>query len=233
MAGDAAARASWAFGRDRRRPGTQLMQRSATTRRLSSDGASHALRARRRSRHRAQPLRAARAARPAHAGVTGGRRRPVGIVLGLAATFTVTIVGLAKVDRRRGAAARRRADAGGRRPHRASASSSRCRRWPRAWRRRWRGSSRLGPRGARRRLLVRACSSAPRSGFVYAPCAGPILAAVISVGAASSRTVRVGLAYALGSALVLLALSLGGRALTGRVRAPGADRACSARWAPC
>ena len=31
------------------------------------------------------------------AGVTGGRRRPVGIALGLAATFTVTIVGLASV----------------------------------------------------------------------------------------------------------------------------------------
>src|SRR3978361_131494 len=31
------------------------------------------------------------------AGVTGGRRRPVGIALGLAATFTITIVGLASV----------------------------------------------------------------------------------------------------------------------------------------
>src|ERR687883_24951 len=31
------------------------------------------------------------------AGATGGRRRPLGIVLGLAVTFTVTIVGLATV----------------------------------------------------------------------------------------------------------------------------------------
>src|SRR6201996_6343654 len=31
------------------------------------------------------------------AGATGGRRRPVGTALGLAATFTVTIVGLASV----------------------------------------------------------------------------------------------------------------------------------------
>src|SRR3954469_20598785 len=31
------------------------------------------------------------------ASATGGRRRPVGIVIGLAATFTVTIVGLASV----------------------------------------------------------------------------------------------------------------------------------------
>ena len=69
-------------------------------------------------------------------------------------------------------------------------------------------------------------------GFVYAPCAGPILAAVIAVGAASSRTVPVGLAFALGSALVLLALSLGGRALAGRVRStgrgPGLQRALAA-----
>ena len=36
-------------------------------------------------------------------------------------------------------------------------------------------------------------------GFVYAPCAGPVLAAVVSVGAASGATVAVGLAYALGS----------------------------------
>src|SRR5215831_15797485 len=31
------------------------------------------------------------------AGATGGRRRPLGIVLGLALTFTITIVGLASV----------------------------------------------------------------------------------------------------------------------------------------
>src|SRR5438874_11068518 len=31
------------------------------------------------------------------ASATGGRRRPIGIVLGLAATFTITIVGLASV----------------------------------------------------------------------------------------------------------------------------------------
>ena len=31
------------------------------------------------------------------ASATGGRRRPVGIALGLAATFTITIVGLASV----------------------------------------------------------------------------------------------------------------------------------------
>jgi cytochrome c biogenesis protein CcdA/thiol-disulfide isomerase/thioredoxin len=153
------------------------------------------------------------------AGVIGGRRRPVGIALGLAATFTITIVGLASVI-----------DGVGLGPGvtrtlavvvligfgvvvavpslaaRLEAPLARL--------------SRLGPRGRgdgfASGLLVGAAL-----GFVYAPCAGPILAAVIAVGAASSRTVPVGLAFALGSALVLLGLSLGGRALAGRLRAAG------------
>jgi cytochrome c biogenesis protein CcdA/thiol-disulfide isomerase/thioredoxin len=164
------------------------------------------------------------------AGVTGGRRRPVGIALGLAATFTITIVGLASVI-----------DGVGLGPGltrtlavvaligfgvvvavpslaaRLEAPLARL--------------SRLGPRGRgdgfASGLLVGAAL-----GFVYAPCAGPILAAVIAVGAASSRTVPVGLAFALGSALVLLALSLGGRALAGRLRSagrgPGLQRALAA-----
>jgi thiol-disulfide isomerase/thioredoxin len=66
-------------------------------------------------------------------------------------------------------------------------------------------------------------------GFVYAPCAGPILAAVISVSAASGRTVAVGIAYTLGAAAVLLALSLGGRRVLARVpRGPGFQAALGA-----
>ena len=153
------------------------------------------------------------------AGGVGGRRRPLGIVLGLSVTFTVTIVGLAKVvdgvglgsDPLRdvaiavllafglalllpGLAAR------------IEAPLSRL--------------SRFGPRsrgdGFRSGLLVGGAL-----GFVYTPCASPILAAVISVSAASGRTVAVAVAYAIGSALVLLALSLGGRRVFERVRAAG------------
>jgi thiol-disulfide isomerase/thioredoxin len=54
-------------------------------------------------------------------------------------------------------------------------------------------------------------------GFVYAPCAGPILAAVITVSASQDFTagrLAVALAYSLGSAVVLYALMLGGRRLT-------------------
>jgi thiol-disulfide isomerase/thioredoxin len=61
-------------------------------------------------------------------------------------------------------------------------------------------------------------------GFVYAPCAGPILAAVVSVsatGGASGDVVAVALGYAAGSALVLLLLAYGGRHVLDRLRAAG------------
>ncbi|MFT4050037.1 MAG: cytochrome c biogenesis protein DipZ [Solirubrobacterales bacterium] len=53
-------------------------------------------------------------------------------------------------------------------------------------------------------------------GFVYAPCAGPILAGVITVSASqdfSTQRLAVALAYGLGSAAMFLALMLGGRKL--------------------
>src|SRR5215211_3262099 len=61
-------------------------------------------------------------------------------------------------------------------------------------------------------------------GFVYAPCAGPILGAVVSVSAttgASGELVAVALGYAAGSALVLLLIAYGGRRLLDRLRAAG------------
>jgi cytochrome c biogenesis protein CcdA/thiol-disulfide isomerase/thioredoxin len=57
-------------------------------------------------------------------------------------------------------------------------------------------------------------------GFLYAPCAGPILAGVITVSASQSFTagrLGVALAYGIGSALVLYALMLGGRRVTSRL----------------
>jgi cytochrome c biogenesis protein CcdA/thiol-disulfide isomerase/thioredoxin len=84
--------------------------------------------------------------------------------------------------------------------------------------------SRVVPGPARRRgdgfgsgLLVGASL-----GFVYAPCAGPILAGVITVSAAQDFTLgrlAVALAYSLGSASVLYALILGGRRITDRLGA--------------
>jgi cytochrome c biogenesis protein CcdA/thiol-disulfide isomerase/thioredoxin len=153
----------------------------------------------------------------------GGRRRPLGVVLGLAVTFTVTIVGIAKVvggvglgsDPLRALAVVVLLAAGvallvpavG---ARVEAPLSRLARFGVGGVRLSRGD------GFASGLLVGAAL-----GFVYTPCAGPILAAVISVGAASGRTLPVAIAYAAGSALVLLALALGGRALFDRVRAAG------------
>src|ERR1700740_489531 len=153
------------------------------------------------------------------AGGVGGRRRPLGIVLGLALTFTITIVGVAKVvdgvglgsDPLRVVAIVVLAAFGAALllpdlAARLEAPLSRL--------------SRLGPKtrgdGFRSGLFVGGAL-----GFVYTPCASPILAAVISVSAASGRTVAIALAYALGSALVLLVLTLGGRRVFARVRAAG------------
>ncbi len=162
------------------------------------------------------------------AGGVGGRRRPLGIVLGLSITFTVTIVGLANVvdgvglgdDPLRDVAivvlllfgvALLMPDVAAR----LEAPLSRL--------------ARFGPRstgdGFLSGLLVGGAL-----GFVYTPCASPILAAVISVSAASGKTIVIALAYAAGSAIVLLALALGGRRVfdahpQGRSRAGAAARA--------
>ena len=149
------------------------------------------------------------------AGVTGGRRRPLGIVIGLSVTFTVTIVGVAKVVDGVGL---------GTDPLRAvavvvllifgltlllPALAARLEAPSRAWRA-------LGPK-TRGDGFASGLAVGAALGFVYTPCAGPILAAVISVSAATGKTVAVAIAYALGSALVLFALSLGGRRLLDRM----------------
>ncbi len=153
------------------------------------------------------------------AGGVGGRRRPLGVVLGLSITFTVTIVGLANVvdgvglgvDPLRDVAiavllvfglALLLPDVAAR----LEAPLSRL--------------ARFGPRdtgdGFLSGMLVGGAL-----GFVYTPCASPILAAVISVSAASGKTILIAVAYAAGSAIVLLALALGGRRVFDRVRKAG------------
>src|SRR4051812_2098511 len=142
------------------------------------------------------------------AGATGGRRRPLGIVLGLAITFTVTIVGLASVVDGVGlgdSAVRTAAVVALAAFGIAVAVPAVGARLEAPLSRLARFGPRSGGRGFWSGLLVGAAL-----GFVYAPCAGPVLAAVVSVGAASGRTVAVGLGYALGSSAVLLVLALAG-----------------------
>jgi cytochrome c biogenesis protein CcdA/thiol-disulfide isomerase/thioredoxin len=145
------------------------------------------------------------------AGATGGRRRPLAIVIGLATTFAITVAGFAQVVDGVGlgdGALRSLAVV-------VLAGFGVSLLFPRVLDRFEAPLSRLarfGPRSAGdgfwSGLVVGAAL-----GFVYAPCAGPILAAVISVGAASGESVVVAIAYAAGSAVVLFALSLGGRRL--------------------
>ena len=155
------------------------------------------------------------------AGGVGGQRRPLGVVLGLTVTFTVTIVGIAEVVGGVGLGSDPLRDlavavllAPGLAlivPGLADGLEARMSRL-----------ARFGPRtsgdGFASGLLVGAAL-----GFVYTPCAGPILAAVISVSAASGRTVAVAIAYAFGSGVVLLALTLGGRSAV-RPRPPRRSR---------
>jgi cytochrome c biogenesis protein CcdA/thiol-disulfide isomerase/thioredoxin len=152
------------------------------------------------------------------AGVTGGRRRPLGVVSGLALSFTFATVALVYAI-----------DALG-------LPDDLVRTLaivvllgfgvtlliPRLGARLEVALSRLVPARARRPAssgegfgsgLVLGLSL----GLVYAPCAGPILAGVITVSAAQSFTVGrlvVALAYGVGTAVVLYGLMIGGRRLT-------------------
>jgi cytochrome c biogenesis protein CcdA/thiol-disulfide isomerase/thioredoxin len=153
------------------------------------------------------------------ASAVGGRRRPFGIVAGLALTFTISIIALAQITRGVGLAS------GASRTlavivlisfgllmlipplaERVQAPLSRLARFgPKS-----RGTgfwSGLGVGGA--------------LGFVCAPCAGPILAAVISVSASghtTARVVAVAISYVAGLSAVLMLYALGGRRLMDAVR---------------
>ncbi len=153
------------------------------------------------------------------ASAVGGRRRPLGIVLGLAVTFTIAIVALAQIAKGIGLAA------GATRTlavivligfgavllipelaARVQAPLSRL--------------ARFGPR-SRGSGFWTGVGVGAALGFVCAPCAGPILAAVISVsasGSTSARIVAVAISYVLGLSAVLLFYSVAGRRLIAVVR---------------
>jgi cytochrome c biogenesis protein CcdA/thiol-disulfide isomerase/thioredoxin len=153
---------------------------------------------------------------------TGGRRRPIGIVVGLGATFTIAIVLLAQLVKGvglAGGAARTLAivvlfafgiallvpDIAAR----VQAPLSRL--------------ARFGPK-TRGDGFWSGIAVGGALGFVCAPCAGPIVAAVISVSAstgASARVVLVALAYSAGLAAVLLVYAFAGRAVIDRIRRVG------------
>jgi cytochrome c biogenesis protein CcdA/thiol-disulfide isomerase/thioredoxin len=158
-------------------------------------------------------------------GVTGGRRRPLGVVTGLASSFAFATVALVYVIDALGLPDDLLRDV-------AIAVllgfgvallippvSARIEAW----------ISRVVPapaRDARDDGFLSGMLVGGSLGFVYAPCAGPILAGVITVSASQPFTAgRLALAasYALGSALVLYGLMLGGRRLTRRL-APQAGR---------
>jgi cytochrome c biogenesis protein CcdA/thiol-disulfide isomerase/thioredoxin len=153
------------------------------------------------------------------ASAVGGRRRPLGIVLGLAVTFTIAIVALAQLVKGVGLAS------GAARTlaivvlfvfgvvllipelaERIQAPLSRL--------------ARFGPR-TRGDGFWSGVGVGGALGFVCAPCAGPILAAVTSVSASGGATVSVvavALAYAAGLSAVMLLYAIGGRAVLDRVR---------------
>jgi cytochrome c biogenesis protein CcdA/thiol-disulfide isomerase/thioredoxin len=154
------------------------------------------------------------------AGVTGGRRRPAGVIVGLVVSFTFAIVALVYVIDAVGLPndfLRTLAIAvliGFGITLLIPSVSARIEAW----------ISRFVP--------ARAASSGDgfasglvlgsSLGLVYAPCAGPVLAGVITVSASQDFTVgrlAVALAYALGSAVVLYALMVGGRRLSDRLAA--------------
>jgi cytochrome c biogenesis protein CcdA/thiol-disulfide isomerase/thioredoxin len=153
---------------------------------------------------------------------TGGRRRPIGIVIGLGFTFTIAIVLLAQLVKGVGLAS------GAARTlaivvlivfgvalllpdvtARVEAPLSRL--------------GRFGPK-SRGTGFWSGLGVGAALGFVCAPCAGPILAAVTSVSAssgASARVVLVAISYAVGLSSVLLVYAFAGRAAIDRIRRVG------------
>jgi cytochrome c biogenesis protein CcdA/thiol-disulfide isomerase/thioredoxin len=153
------------------------------------------------------------------ASAVGGRRRPLGIVLGLAITFTIAIVALAQLVKGVGLASGAARDVAivalflfgiamlfPDLAARIQAPLSRL--------------ARFGP-SSRGSGFWSGMAVGGALGFVCAPCAGPILAAVTAVSASSGPSVRVvvvALAFAAGLGGMMLLYALGGRAVLARIR---------------
>ncbi|MEA2348380.1 MAG: hypothetical protein QOG62_2167 [Thermoleophilaceae bacterium] len=143
---------------------------------------------------------------------TGGRRRPLGIALGLALTFTIVVAGLASLLSAIGLGAGfLRVIAivmlGGFGLVLLIPPLGRIVERPLA------GLSQFGPRSTGDGFWS-GMTIGGALGFVYAPCAGPILAAVIGVSATQGTSlaiIGIALSYAVGSSLVLLLLGILGR----------------------
>ena len=157
------------------------------------------------------------------AGATGGRRRPLGIVFGLALSFTFATVALVYVisalglpdDLLRNIAIAVLLGFG------ITLMIPSLAARVEAWLSRFAG--RAGVARASGDGFWSGTAVGASLGLVYAPCAGPILAGVITVSASQPFTagrLAVALSYGIGSAVVLYFLMLGGR----RVAAPLARR---------
>ena len=157
------------------------------------------------------------------AGATGGRRRPLGIVAGLAVSFTFATVALVYVISALGLPndfLRKLAIVvllGFGVTLMIPPLAARLEAWMSQF------ASRAGVAKGRGDGFWSGTAVGASLGLVYAPCAGPILAGVITVSASQSFSagrLAVALSYGIGSAVVLYFLMLGGR----RVVAPLARR---------
>jgi len=148
------------------------------------------------------------------AGTTGGRRRPLGIVAGLTASFTFATVALVYVISALGLPndlLRKLAIAvllGFGIVLMIAPLAARLEAWTSQF------AGRAGVAKGKGDGFWSGTAVGASLGLVYAPCAGPILAGVITVSASQSFStgrLAVALSYGIGSAAVLYCLMLGGR----------------------
>jgi cytochrome c biogenesis protein CcdA/thiol-disulfide isomerase/thioredoxin len=151
------------------------------------------------------------------AGATGGRRRPLGIVVGLTVSFTFATIALVYVIsalglpgdllRKLAIVALLVFGVSLMVPPLAARIEAAMSRF----------AGRAGVAGRSGEGFWSGVAVGASLGLVYAPCAGPILAGVITVSASQPFTagrLAVALSYGIGSAAVLYVLMLGGRRLT-------------------